>query len=713
MTRTDLLALTPEVLATLTNRGLVKRAGKAVDGGESPALTTAGDGTVHATHPDGVRSSLPAAGGLGAGSCSCGAAGICRHLLVLVLAYQRQHGATTVPAGVTGTPPGATASAPDAPVGAAGAADVGSPPKVGPDGGAVAAPAPREAGQPAGPTSAVASAGPAGVEMWSPGDVTDEALAEAVGAAALAVARRLRRRGYTALVRRPTAADPVPQVELPSGTVRFLVPHQIAFAHADAADGGAAAVALAVWAYRVADREQPGRREAQVRVGGTSEVDHAVLDRAVALAGEVLLAGAVHTGAGAAVGVAAARRDLDAAGLRWPLLALDELAAQLDAYAGRSARYRPEVLAEVLAELPARRRAVVNRGASPMQRVLGTDEPAETPLRRLRLIGIGARVRELAGEVTAQVFLAHPAGAGVLVLRQDWLLVEGESLTGYTIAGRRAGGSTIGALAAGNVVTESAVRSASRRIRFAAGRIARTTVSPGGGSWADLPPGLLVRDLDALAAALVELPPRVLRPRTDAESVRVVEIAEVPSVGYAAGEQRLDAVVADPSGGVATVSAVHRSVCPGALDSLAAVLAGTHGSPRYVSGTVRRGAGGLVIEPLAVVADRTVVVPDLAGGSGDGALAGAAADPPDAVDAALRAGLGLLAQAAHGGLRHLPTGFADRLRAAGATLGGVGLDRCGAALGSFAATLGPAPGQEAVRAWVDAQIRLLATAECR
>ncbi|MEH0846340.1 hypothetical protein V6U81_28595, partial [Micromonospora sp. CPCC 205711] len=667
--RADLLALTPEVLATLSNRGLVKRAAKAVDAGELPQLRTDGDGTVHAAHPDGVGSSLPAAGGLGAGSCSCGAAGICRHLLVLVLAYQRQAAAgASAPDGsdagaATVEPePGADAATvgpePDA-----GAATVGPEPAV-----AIAAPRRPAATAGTGPGGVVVADGaPTRAGSWSPGEVTDEALTEVVGAAALAAARRRHRRGYVALVRRPTVEDPVPQVELPTGTVRFLVPHQVAFAHADAADGGAEAVALAVWAYRVADRERPGLREAQVRVGGGGpEVDLAALDRAVGVAGEVLLAGAVHIGAGAAAPLAAARRDLDAAGLRWPLLALDELAAQLDAYAARGARYRPADLAEVLAELPARRRAVANRGASPAERVLGTDEPAETPLRRLRLTGIGARVRESADELSVEVFLAQPSGAGVLVLRRDWQRADQERVTGHDLADRRVAGATVGGLAAGNVVTESAVRSASRRIRFAAGRIARTTVSPGAGSWGELPPGLLVRDLSALDTALAELPPRLLRPRVAAESVRVVEIAEVRAVGYAAGEQRLDAVVADPSGATATVSAVHRSICPGALDCLAAALTGAYGTPRYVSGAVRRGAGGLVVEPLAVVAGQTVVVPDLADGTGDGPLASTEAAAPDAVDAALREGLGLLARAAHAGLRHLRAGFPDRLRAAGA-----------------------------------------------
>ncbi|MFG2054638.1 hypothetical protein ACGFI9_11475 [Micromonospora sp. NPDC048930] len=688
MTRTDLLALTPEVLAALSNRGLVKRATKAVDGGELPTLTVDEDGAVRAAHPDGVTSVLPAGGGLATGVCSCAAPGVCRHLLALVLTYQREQ---------TVTGPGPERAVPARPGGPTGGGGVGpNPDTAGPDG---------------------AGDGPAGTAgepwRWSPGDVTDEELAAAVGTPALAAAERRRRRGYLAVVRRPGADDPVPQVELPTGTVRFLVPRQIGYASSDAAGDGGEAIALAVWACRAADRDQPDRREAQVRVGGTaSVVDGPALDAAVTLAGEVLLTGAVHTGTGADARLAAVRRDLDAAGLRWPLLAVDELAGQLEAYAARSARYRPETLAEVLAELPARRRAVVNGGGTPPERVLGADEPAETPLRRLRLTGLGARVRESAGEVAVDVVLAHPAAAGVLVLRREFGPADGAGLTGHALAGRRVAGSTLGALAAGNVVSESAVRSAAHRLRFAAGRLARTTVTPGAGSWAELPPGLLARDLDALAAALAEQPPRLLRPRTAAESVRVLALGDVRAIGYAAGEQRLAATVTGVAGGVATVSAVHRAVAPGALDALAAALGGAHGTPRYVSGTVRRGADGLVVEALAVVAD-TVVVPDLAAGAGDGALGGVVAEPPDPVTAALRAASALLAQAAHSGLRHLPAGFRDRLRSAAERLARVGLDRCGNALIDLAGALGADPGDAAVRAWVDAQIRLLVTAESR
>ncbi|MFJ6956224.1 hypothetical protein ACISRB_32950, partial [Micromonospora aurantiaca] len=89
MIRDDLIALTPDVLAALSNRGLVKRATKEVDAGERPALAEDADGAVRAAYPDGVTVTLPVGGGLAAGICSCPAPGVCRHLLAVVLTYQR------------------------------------------------------------------------------------------------------------------------------------------------------------------------------------------------------------------------------------------------------------------------------------------------------------------------------------------------------------------------------------------------------------------------------------------------------------------------------------------------------------------------------------------------------------------------------------------------------------------------------------------------
>ncbi|MEV0132689.1 hypothetical protein AB0H83_30035 [Dactylosporangium sp. NPDC050688] len=758
--RADLLALTPDALAALTNRGLVKRATREVEAAP-PAVTADAEGTVRGVYQDGPETALPP-GGLDRGTCTCGATGVCRHVVGLVLAYQTasattglagtgaaQTGVATV--GGAGGDGAATGVAGDAGPGVArsgGAQRAGNAgPGVAQSGGAQRAGnagtgATQTAAGGAGPggVQAAGGAGPGGgqtaddtntgvarsgdaqaagpepavpLEAWSPGTFTDEQLEARIGTRRLAAARRAHRAGYVARIHRPTAADPAPRVELGSATVRFLVPRDLGFVHTDAVAGVRDDVlALAVWAFRVADVTAPDGQDVQVDVGGPETAGGAVdgsLEAALRLADEVLLTGAAHVGPGLAGTVAEVRQRLDRAGLRWPLLAVGDLEEQLAAYGQRAGSYSHERLAGLVAELHARHRAVTNRGASLRARVLGTQEAAETPMRRARLDGLGCRVRA-AGDTGRQVelYFAHAGSATVLVLRRTFPDAAAGAGTSAGIGGRRLGGATVAQLAAGNVVTESAIRSASRTVRLATSRVAKTTVTPSQGLWTSLPESLVVRDLRVLAAQLDRLPPRVVRPRVEAELVRVLQVAEVRSLRYAPGAQRLDALVADPAGGVATVTATHSAAAPGALDAIAAALSGT---VRAVAGTVSRASGEILIEPLALaVGDGDVVVPDLAPASGF-RVDGAPVPGADPLRLAVDAAVALLAEVPHRGLRMLPPTFGDRLRDAGDALTRVGLHRCAAAVGALRAGLGPDPDTATAGLWVDAYVRLLVTLE--
>lgn len=642
--RTDLLALTPETLAELTNRGLVKRASREI-AQAAPALAEDDDGVVHAVFPDGTATDLPA-GGLESGTCGCGTIGVCRHLVGLVLAYRERCIAR-------------------------------------PDGDPAAA--------------------------WSPGAFTDQQLTARIGDRMMAAARRIERTGYVARVHRGRPADPVPMVELPTATVRFLVPHDLGFARTDAVAGARDDVlALAVWAFRAADRQAPGAADVQVQVGGRPATPTTIpaLEHAVALAGLVLREGAVHLGAGIGAEVTTVRRRLESARLRWPLLAVDDLAAQLDAYRDRSARYRPEALADHVAELFARHRAVSGGGAGLASRVLGTDEASDTPLRRARLDGLGARVSAAGDERMVDVFLAHADTAAVLVLRRTYRTED----AGPELAGRRVAGLTLSALAAGAMVTESASRSAGRTVRLGARRLSRTEAMTTRGSWQHLPRALIAADLTALAAELDALPPRPVRARVAAELVRVVPVADVLSISYAPGAQRLDAVITDAAGVPATVTATHAGCTPGRLDGVAAAL---RGDVRYVAGSVRRGGGGVVIDPIGFAVADGVLVPDLR-------PADRGADPPerpgpvtDPLGRELDDALTLLAEVAHRGLLHAPPTMAARLRTTAQRLRRTGLRRAGDAAATLAGLLGPDPGEAAVNAWVDAYLRVAVAAESR
>ncbi|MGW5416322.1 hypothetical protein [Actinomadura geliboluensis] len=660
--RADLLALTPDALAALANRGLVKRAAKDLDAGNGPEIAVSPDGGVDGAFPDGTKTSLPAGAGLEAATCSCAATGTCRHRICLVLAYQR-----TADAGPGAEPAGESAAGAE-------------------------------------PERADAS--------WSPGTFDDDALARVLGQRALTAARRAFRAGYSARLRRPTAQDPVAHAELPSCTVRFLVPGELGYVDTDAVAAVRGEVTvLAAWAFRAADERGLTGAEVRLDVGGAPGAARgdggAALDTALDLAGQLLLEGAANAGPVPAAALGRTAADLAGRGMHWPAAALEDLAAQLTAHHERRADHDPARVAELLAEVHARHRAAAGPDRT---QALGTDERAETPLRRVRLVGLGCRVAGTGAHRTADIYLAH-AGTGVaLVLKRRWDVPDGERLTGADLAGRRILGVPLRSLAASNVVSESASRSAGRVVRVTAGRIAKTTVTPLGDAWESLPAALLVRDLAAEARALDALPPRLVRPRVAAELVRAVAVAEVRDIGYHPGAQRLEAVVADAAGTAAVVSADYSPHRPAALDALAAAL---EGGPRLVTGAVRRDRGGIVIDPFAVMTADGAVVPDLMPGDGTAALDAPAAAARDPLTHALAEALDASAEAAHRGLLHTTPGLRERIARTGRDLDRAGLRAAAASVADLAAALTADDSHRTVRAWAAAHVRLLTTAELR
>ncbi|CAM5348490.1 hypothetical protein GCM10010329_41200 [Streptomyces spiroverticillatus] len=660
--RADLLALSPDTLASLANRGLVKRAAKDLDAGAGPVVSVAEDGRVRAVFEDGTESELPPGAGLDPGHCTCAAPGVCRHLVGLVLAYQRT------------------------------ATEAADPPHA----------------------EAPGSAAP-----WSPGGFDDEALRVAVGARSLASARRTFLRGYTAEVHPGTSTAPEPWVELPTCTVRFPVPGEIGYALTDASPAlRGEMLALAVWAFRAADAQETLRAATRLEVGGSphpSGTALTALDRAVTTVNGLLADGVPHAGPLLGGTLRQSAAALSAAGLHWPAGVVADLAVQVEAYGERSAAHRAEELASLVGELYARHRvAAVDPGAH--ADVLGVREAGETALRRVRLVSLGCRVSGSGPTTYAEVFFAHPDAGVVLVLRKEWTAADGTGDAppgGPGVASRRVLGTTLRALASGSLISENARRTASRALLLGRSRVATTTVVPAGSAWTSLPDSLLVRDLVAHAVDWDRRPPRLLRPRVAAEAVRVVELSWVGPVSYDPAEQRLTAEVRDAAGNGALLGAGYDPLCPDALDVLADALNGDGGT-RYVSGALSRAGGRIRITPLAVLTPGGVRVPDLSPAapgsvrlSADGA-AGSRTD--DELTEAVGGALAALAEAAHHGLRNPPPSVLGELDDAAARLARCGLDRAAALVRAIPSAL--PQGVAAVRdAWVDAQIRLLVTAE--
>ncbi|EGI35923.1 YehQ protein product [Escherichia coli TA271] len=86
--RPELLELTPQALTALSNAGFVKRSLKELENGNVPEISHE-NGALIATFSDGVRTQLANSQALKEAQCSCGASGMCRHRVMLVLSYQR------------------------------------------------------------------------------------------------------------------------------------------------------------------------------------------------------------------------------------------------------------------------------------------------------------------------------------------------------------------------------------------------------------------------------------------------------------------------------------------------------------------------------------------------------------------------------------------------------------------------------------------------
>ncbi|HEY3449032.1 MAG TPA: hypothetical protein VGK67_21905 [Myxococcales bacterium] len=692
--RTDLLALTDAAIVALSNRGFFNRAQKELSEGKVPAVAVGDDGVLVATFADGVTSKLIPGRALKDCPCSCGAASVCRHRVAAILAYQRQQAGAVAAASSTSASSTSASPTSASPTSASPAEAAGAP-----------------------------SAAPKQKKPWSPGEIDDAALEKLLGRAALERARTLRRRGVLAEVVRGTfEGDSLPRAKLQTSTVTFLVPGDASYAKCDCRmRTGCEHVAVAVWAFRIGDEKDRAALSQTVEVAdrtvSSDERRQAALDGTRELAAQVVLEGVTRLSAAAAGRFALTKTALERARLAWPLAVVEDVEDLLDAYRRRSARYSPERATMLLAEVFARARAGEGQGDLPSSLVLGSDVALEADLDQLRLAALGARVEEDGERRVVSVFLADPSSQTVLVLQRGFEPVDGKSEDGPSLARRSAvSGSPLSMVAAAQLVSNAAKRRANRLLSFGVGALKKTSVLAGGLVLTTLPDSLVVRDGPAFVAQLASEPPRFLRPRLLAEHVRAFAISKVETVAYDEGEQAVRAACLDAAGHRFFVELAYRSVAPAALQALAQHLA--DGKATAVVGDGRNAGGDLVVEPVAVLAERLVVL-DLEAPSDPGAAALAALPhaapraPGDLLERSVAGARLLIAEAAHQGLRTLTPTWSERLRGARAQLREAGFSLAADTLGSLdlAAAAARTTGNNddealAVERWVDAALRL-------
>lgn len=634
--RDDLAHLTPEALAQLTNAGLVKRAVRELAGGERPQIELDADETLHARFADGVACSWPRGTTIQNARCSCGAAGVCRHRLMAVLAYRE-----------------------------AAAQDTQAPPA---------------------PVREVASVG-------------DEELARVIPAAFLQAAERARAEGLSVDLRRRSAGEPCDTARLPSATVRYWAGGAVEAARCDCvATGACDHVALGVWAFRAAQERHAEDAIVTVRLGPPGR-RHAVDASPFEAAVQALLQHGVLQGSGAlAQGFTAARAaSADAA---WLALLVADLETWAEAYAQRSALYEPCDGVDLVAELALRLAAGAQPGSAGAVLGVGQAGMTELDRLRLMGLGARTQrdgERRLTTVVMADIdtgtrlVLRHEWQ--VPEARES----EEAQLRG---AERVAPGVLLEAIAQGQLLARQAARRPDGSIRLARARSSQNSVLPQAGDWAQLAAPLRCTSVAALRAEAMAHPSAALQPRHAARRHVVFSPQRVEAVRYDANAQCLMAALADADDETLLVQRTHERHVPHALDAVAAALDGRHGPLRHVAGTLHWQDGTPRLEPWALACDRLIVpdCAGRAGALAAVELGRTVDAAGDACGRALDSLGHHLATALHQGARRLPARWRREGEDLARALQAAGLQALSQALRDLQAVMAAGEGQPAANA---------------
>ncbi len=703
--RADLLELTPEALTALANAGFVKRAQKDVAAGLLPRLATEADGTVVAEFADGACTRLPPGRTLRDATCTCAASGMCRHRVMLVLAYQQQ-----VRAGEAA--PGTGTEAGDGEPGAAPAASL--------------APA------------AAAAEGP-----WSPAHFDDAMVAASVTPSVMEQAARLAASRLVVAVQPWHGPSVPPAARLPMCTVRFFSRSSLAHARCDCRQGsGCAHVVVAVWAFRAAGELAAGSDDAMVEVPPRGQASPAAPkgdgtaveaeagtgpDKGPAAAEPAAPPGRLRSAEAAPLRdaldglllalwlegtsqppmalearFAAVRARAQTLGWRWVDDGVAELWRLLRSQQARSSRDDPTHTLQVAAELWARPRAAAHAeeaaslppdGARPplhASQILGIGVQGEVALDHLKLVSLGAALWADDTAEGASVLFADPDTQTVTVLERRW--PRGEGGPAQALSARRVAGFPLRQIAAGQVITKTATRRANGAIDVGSGARQTGVMPLSPNAWDELGAPLRQSSVESLVDRLRTALPDFVRPRLAATgaaggaggSLHVLagdgmqaEDCEWDAAAQVLHARIVQAAPAEGGGSGAPAAALHlalphRAAAPGAVDALARTLAGEWGALRAVAGPVSLRHGEAVMQPLALLTDQRAVVPQIEAPAAQPLSLRTAAPTRDALPALIGETREWLAHALRRGLRHQPGGMdawahaqARRLRQAG------------------------------------------------
>ncbi len=287
MARADLLALTEDDLAALTNRGTVKRALRELEAGDVTCeLEESASGDLKFNWSDNEVCEIPAGCSLKEARCTSGASGISRHLIRSVLEYQRRQRQESPP------PPAAP---------------------------------------------------------WDPGTLfSDEMLEQHFRKADLTRARQRFAGGV--LVELVRSAKPLARFLDEPCVLRFIVPGDLRYIHADCSPQALGVfVPLAVWSFRHLPAEKDsGLISIQIKPLPVPEEVLADLEK---LLSECALQGLATVGDVWKQRLMRLQDQCRGEGLVWPAEIIAELAEEYDRYQQHDARFSLERTIDLVGEL--------------------------------------------------------------------------------------------------------------------------------------------------------------------------------------------------------------------------------------------------------------------------------------------------------------------------------------------------------------------------
>ena len=579
--RHDLLSLSLDDLAAITNRGTVKRAVKELDAGELTwQLSESGDGLVF-VWSDGTRCEFPASGTLHEARCSSTLTGISRHVVRSVLAYQRAHA------------PQATSAA---------------------------------------ATSSVPS------DVWDPGGITDAELVTCFGKLAVGKARRRFEQGVVVELTR--GAKPTARFLDEPVTVRFMVPGDIRYLSSDAEPSELATWgAIAVWAFRqlpqekLADLLSLHARELPLPASAGELERH--ID-------ELLLDGFAHLPRTWEARIQRMERRLRETGLIWPADVVLELLQADHRYQERDARFDPAEAVLGLGELLCRLRAIESHTSGPdkprLPQLLVCGSPKDVPVQISggRLLGVGLGVQVARGSVTLNAYLQDVDTGSVMAIArrfEDSEPTAGVELPSFARLARTSisRGCGLGSLSLSQLLIKSGKRSPGGLLSLPR-QAGATSMHPQLFEWEQLKPPFLVESFAQLRARTQALPPSYLSPRRATENLHVVAVARVDAAHFDPARQRLTATLRDARGDL--VRLVHPYYARGHEGFAALTRALEHHAERvrFACGHVRLAAGELQLWPVSLIVDngqRNVGIQPFIGGDDLGGPTPASAVSPE------------------------------------------------------------------------------------